>query len=68
MGEKITIQLIDWRPYKHDQDADNDFKIEKVTNTTKYIAGEFMPAVIAENLCAISGYEIKIRAAKNSDF
>lgn len=43
MGEKITIQLIDWRPFKHDKNTDNDFKIEKITNTTKYIAGEFMP-------------------------
>jgi len=67
LGKKITIQLIDWRNYK-DINSKDDFRIEKITNTTLYVAGEFMSESVATDLCSSSEYEIKIREAKNSDF
>ncbi len=68
MGNKVTLNLIDFRTIPANVESDSHFKIESVTNSTRFVAGTYLNETKVTDLCTIAGYEVKIRQVKNSDF
>lgn len=60
-----TIVLIDFRKFKYES---VDFRIDTITNSVEYKAGENLSELDAMRLCRIDGWTVKIRQPKDSEF